>query len=64
MSPQSEKLKTNKLVRSMSPDLMSLHNKPLQSLIRPIQAMMADRKRASLVKQRMLMQAKNKEYKF
>lgn len=54
MSPQSEKLKTNKLHRSMSPDLMSLHNKPLQSLVRPIQAMMADRKRASVAKQKML----------
>jgi hypothetical protein len=64
MSPQSEKLKTNKLHKSMSPDLMSLHNKPLQSLIRPIQAMMADRKRASVAKQKMLLQAKNREYKF
>ena len=46
-SPQSEKLKTNKLVRSLSPDLMSMHNKPLPNLVRPIQAMMAYRKRAN-----------------
>lgn len=66
MSPaQSEQVKTKKLMPSHSPDKISLqHNKPLPGLIRPVQAMMIDRKQSQRTKRTIDDSIKNREYKF